>query len=402
MQIANPLYDAAFKYLMSNNRLAKKVLSVILDKEVLELELSQQEVLVENLQKQFTMYRLDFKALIRDREGKEEVVLIELQKSKLPTNVLRFRSYLSAAYAQKSKVVSEALPEYEVAYPIISIYIMGYNLPDIPVMAAKVDRKIIDLSKQEDLQTKGDFIARLPIPVNILQVRRLPKERRTRLEQFMTLFNQAWVKDERYILDLEEVPEGFEDVAKHLQMPLLDDKERLNLRAEQEVDNLFAAHEADIRIMEQTVERTRLQMETIQGEMHSMQGEMQSMQGEMHSMQETLSNTKETLQNTQETLHNTQEELKRKEEEAQALQRRQEEAQRRKEESQRQKEEAQRQKEEAQRQKEESQQRQEAAFQEAQEIKRKFAAILLQAGKSATEVAAETGLSVEAIKKLMK
>jgi len=47
MKIANPLYDHAFKYLMSNDKLARKVLSVILEKEVLELELSQQEVVVE-------------------------------------------------------------------------------------------------------------------------------------------------------------------------------------------------------------------------------------------------------------------------------------------------------------------------------------------------------------------
>lgn len=37
MQIVNPLYDKAFKYLMENERLAKKVISVILDEEIEEL-----------------------------------------------------------------------------------------------------------------------------------------------------------------------------------------------------------------------------------------------------------------------------------------------------------------------------------------------------------------------------
>jgi len=41
MKIAYPLYDHAFKYLMSNDRLAKKVLSTIMDKEILELEPAQ-------------------------------------------------------------------------------------------------------------------------------------------------------------------------------------------------------------------------------------------------------------------------------------------------------------------------------------------------------------------------
>lgn len=31
MKIINPLYDRAFKYLMENERLAKKVISVLLD-----------------------------------------------------------------------------------------------------------------------------------------------------------------------------------------------------------------------------------------------------------------------------------------------------------------------------------------------------------------------------------
>jgi hypothetical protein len=103
MKIANPLYDHAFKYLMSNDKLARKVLSVILEKEVLELELSQQEVVVEDEKRRFTLYRLDFKAVIMDENGRKETVLIELQKSKLPTNVLRFRNYLGMAYTQKIK-----------------------------------------------------------------------------------------------------------------------------------------------------------------------------------------------------------------------------------------------------------------------------------------------------------
>ncbi len=55
MKIANPLYDHAFKYLMSNDKLARKVLSVILEKEVLELELSQQEVVVKDEERRFTL-----------------------------------------------------------------------------------------------------------------------------------------------------------------------------------------------------------------------------------------------------------------------------------------------------------------------------------------------------------
>ena len=246
MQIANPLYDHAFKYLMSNDKLARKVLSVILEKEVLELELSQQEVVVEDEERRFTLYRLDFKAVIEDENGRRETVLIELQKSKLPTNVLRFRSYLGLAYTQKIRTKDpETQVEQDSALPIISIYILGYNVEDIPHVAIKVNHSIIDMSSQKELDLQSDFIDLLTHTTCILQVRRLPKQRRSRIEQFLTLFNQAWVMEQKYILDLQEVPEGFEDIAEYLQRPLQEEEIRAKLRAEEEMETLFAQQEAE-------------------------------------------------------------------------------------------------------------------------------------------------------------
>ena len=243
MKIANPLYDHAFKYLMSNDRLAKKVLSVILEKEVLELELQPQEVVIEDELRRFTLYRLDFKATIRDENGRREKVLIELQKSKLPTNVLRFRNYLGLAYMQKNAALPGKNTERDVL-PIISIYILGYNVQDIPVMAVRVNHKITDLSRQAELDIRSDFIDLLNHTSYVLQVRRLPPERQSRIERFMTLFNQAWVKEKGYILDLEDVPQEFKDIAEYLQKPLLENDIQEKLRAEEEVQLMFAEQEA--------------------------------------------------------------------------------------------------------------------------------------------------------------
>lgn len=262
MKIANPLYDHAFKYLMSNDKLARKVLSVILEKEVLELELSQQEVVVEDEDRRFTLYRLDFKAVILDENGRKETVLIELQKSKLPTNVLRFRSYLGLAYTQKIRTKNpETQVEHDSALPIISIYILGYNVEDIPHVAVKVNHKIMDMSSQQELDLQSDFIDLLTHTTCILQVRRLPEQRRSRIEQFLTLFNQAWVMEQKYILDLQEVPEGFEDIAEYLQRPLQEEEIRAKLRAEEEVEAIFAQQEADKAYYKRTAEEERRQKE---------------------------------------------------------------------------------------------------------------------------------------------
>ena len=41
--VANPLYDAVFKYLMEDERIAKTILSALLQKEVLEVKMRRNE-----------------------------------------------------------------------------------------------------------------------------------------------------------------------------------------------------------------------------------------------------------------------------------------------------------------------------------------------------------------------
>jgi hypothetical protein len=372
MKIANPLYDHAFKYLMSNDRLARKVLSVILEKEVLELELAQQEVVIEDQERRFTLYRLDFKALVRDENGRQEAVLIELQKSKLPTNVLRFRNYLGLSYTQKANA-PEASGKRDEVLPIISIYILGYNIEDIPVLATKVDRRIIDMSRHEELHIESDFIDLLTHTCYVLQVRRLPGERRSRIERFMTLFNQAWVAEEKFILDLEDVPEEFKDIAEYLQRPLKEEELRAKLRAEEEVEALFAmqeAEKAELRRQAEEERRARIQAEE-----------------QVEALSAMQKAEKEELR------RRTEEERRARiqaEEEVEALSAMQK----------AEKEELRKQVEEERRQKTEAQEREETAKAKAREIAFKIARLLLQHGASLEKVMQETGLTEDEVRHL--
>jgi hypothetical protein len=250
MKIINPLYDKAFKYLMENNKLAKKVLSVILDVEVTEVELSQQETIVPNQIKGLTMFRLDFKAVIREADGSKKTVLIELQKSKFYTDIQRFRNYLGASYlvkkldtGEKPDVAEEKPSEYHSIYPIIAIYILGYNLDDLPYLAVTVNGDVINSVNKKKLRVSSFFIEHLTHQSHIIQVLRLPPKQRTRLEKFLVLFNQAWCTDEGFIIDLPNVPEEFEDMATYLQGPLMDDDFRRNLEGEEQLDYIFEEQE---------------------------------------------------------------------------------------------------------------------------------------------------------------
>ena len=263
MKIVNPIYDKAFKYLMENNKLAKKVLSVILDVEVLEVALCQQETIVPDQIRGLVMYRLDFKAVIKEAGDSKKTVLIELQKSKFPTDIQRFRNYLGTSYLVKKKenweesVVAEAKPaEYQSIYPIIAIYILGYNLDDLPYLAVTVNRDVINSVNKEKLKVSSFFIEHLTHQAHIIQVLRLPQKRQTRLEKFLMLFNQAWCTDKGFILELQTIPEEFEDIANYLQGPLLDDDFRRHLEAEEQLDYIFEEQEArHLRQMAEALEQ---------------------------------------------------------------------------------------------------------------------------------------------------
>lgn len=252
MKIVNPLFDLAFKFLMENEKYARKVLSVILDQEVVEVTLGQQESVWPSPAKQLSYFRLDFKAVIRKADGSKQKVLVELQKSKSPGDIQRFRTYLGASYMSPNKeadLVKEHSPEYYGAYPLITIYILGYNMPEIPYMAIKVNRDVVDSVSKKRVKVKSSFIDHLTHEAHIIQVLRLPEKRRSRLEQFLTIFNQAWCTDQEFILDLQEVPEEFEDIAMYLQGPLIDEQSRRNLAFEEEVRGILDAKEETAEIL---------------------------------------------------------------------------------------------------------------------------------------------------------
>ena len=53
---------------------------------------------VDNETTRFSVFRIDFAARLRMADGSEQLVIIEIQKAKFPTDILRFRKYLGTQY----------------------------------------------------------------------------------------------------------------------------------------------------------------------------------------------------------------------------------------------------------------------------------------------------------------
>jgi len=74
MQVANPIYDVVFKFLMEDNIIAKLYISKIIEEDILELELCPQEKTANLSYRDITVYRLDFKAKIKTPDGYKVVI----------------------------------------------------------------------------------------------------------------------------------------------------------------------------------------------------------------------------------------------------------------------------------------------------------------------------------------
>ena len=95
VHVANPIYDSVFKFMMEDERVAKTILSALLKKEVLTVTIRPHEY-SNTTRDSLSMFRIDFAAQVREDNGEEQLVLIELQKTWLDTETLRFRQYLGA------------------------------------------------------------------------------------------------------------------------------------------------------------------------------------------------------------------------------------------------------------------------------------------------------------------
>ena len=134
---------------------------------------------------------------------------------------------------------------------------MGYELYEIPYLAIEVNNKIVDKHTKEEIKLESEFIEQLNHKSHIIQVRRLPENLKTKLERFLVFFNQAWISQEDYILDLQNIPEEYAEIAKYLQQPLADEEFVNNLKAEEEWEYNFTTIERKLYLAEQQKEEER-------------------------------------------------------------------------------------------------------------------------------------------------
>nr|VFJ72541.1 MAG: hypothetical protein BECKFW1821C_GA0114237_10355 [Candidatus Kentron sp. FW] len=235
MRIANPIYDAVFKYLMQNNEIAILILSTILEEEILALDLLPQETATVMKDRSFTVYHLDFAALIRTSEGEEKHVLIEIQKAKFAADIMRFRRYLGEQYIKGFPARGDKAQK---AIPIINIYFLGYKLEHIDVPVIEVLRHYYDAATGAEIPAREEFIENLTHDSFVIQIPQLGPERRTAAERLLAIFDQhRKVKDDWHVLDIDEeaYPEEYRKVVRWLNRAISEPAIKRAMQVEDEI-----------------------------------------------------------------------------------------------------------------------------------------------------------------------
>ena len=218
LHVANPIYDSVFKYIMSDERISKTILSALLKKEVVKVEMRPHEY-VNTTRDTLSMFRIDFAATVREKDAegfKDRVILIELQKTWLDTETLRFRQYLGAQYSNKINIRKDSPKGF--AYPMVAVYLLGHRVGDIEEPVVYVNHDVFDYNGEVVEEGKEDpFVESLTHNSIIVQIPRLKGRVNNRLEKVLSVFDQSRKDaEDKQVLNIDE--NKYEDDADMMYM----------------------------------------------------------------------------------------------------------------------------------------------------------------------------------------
>ena len=323
MKIANPIYDVVFKYLMEDSKSAKIILSALTGLDIVELELFPQEFIgavnsdipeEENLINKFKVYRLDFKAKVKSKEGEIRLVILEIQKSKVFTTPMRFRTYLGYQLNNKDyyQEIESDGKKYKAGLPIISIYFLGElinkKFAGIPVI--KVKKEILDAHNGNRLQIEDHFINSLFHEGIIVNIPALRTKRRDEIEILLSIFDQD-NKDSQHIMNINEVefPDKYRPIVRRLHKAVegkeLEEYMRMEDDFQAELDDLYMS----FKKAKQESEQARKESEQARKESEQARKESEQARKESEQVRKETEQVRKDIEQTEKYAEVTKKEL---------------------------------------------------------------------------------------------
>lgn len=265
MVVANPIYDTVFKFLMEDERIARTILSALLKRDIEKVEVRPHEY-ANTKRDSLSIFRIDFAATVREADGSSHLTLIELQKTWLPTETLRFRQYLGVQYENPRNMVAESKDQH--ALPMVAVYLLGHCVGDIEEPVIYVRHQAYNYNEQ--LVTKGipnAFVDSLTHDSIIVQIPRLQGKVNNRLDEILSIFDQSHVSaTSQHMLDLDDSLYDDDDVEmqrilRKLLMAASDADMRMDMNVEDEYFSIIERLDTDLLLKDQQLKQQDLQIQ---------------------------------------------------------------------------------------------------------------------------------------------
>ena len=307
MTIANPIYDTVFKYLMEDERIARTILSALLKEDIVKVEVRPHEYA--NGQKEvLSIFRIDFGATIRKPDGQEQLILIELQKTWLPTETLRFRQYLGVHYQNPKNIVTDSDDRH--ALPMVAIYLLGHTVGEIDEPVVYVRHQAFDYN--DEPVTKGipnRFIDSLNHDSILVQIPRLHGRINNRLDKVLSIFDQTRVSSEsEHYLSLDEsafdtADSDMQPIIHRLMMAAASVELRQNMNVEDEYYSIIKEQEGKLYGMEREIAEKVREIAEKDGQLAEKDGQLAEKDGQLKQLVNMLLKAGQSLDDIAETLH---------------------------------------------------------------------------------------------------
>ena len=261
--VANPIYDIVFKYLMEDERIARTILSALLKKDITRVEVRPHEY-ANDKRDTLSVFRIDFGATIREEDGSEHLILIELQKTWLETETLRFRQYLGVQYQNPKNIVEESRDRH--ALPMIAVYLLGHKVGDIEEPVLYVRHDSFDYNGQR--VTKGlpnAFVDSLTHDSIIVQIPRLHGQINTRLDKVLSIFDQTRKdQDNQQVLNLDDTlyenDTDMQHIVRRLLMAATNADVRMDMNVEDEYYSVIEKRDTEILMRDRELAEKNVQL----------------------------------------------------------------------------------------------------------------------------------------------
>jgi hypothetical protein len=188
-------------------------------------------------------------------------VLIELQKTNVLFDILRFRRYLGSQYRKEEDVIQPDGSSAKESLPIVTIYFLGFHLSQTLPAVIKVDRQYIDVLSGKSIAERNDFIECLTHDSYVIQIPGLELEMKNRLEYVLSIFKQEKLvkgdkrlKDYAYEIEDELLQKILKQLAKAAANNKLLEQMEMEELAQHEYETAFAPLERKIEKHEKTID----------------------------------------------------------------------------------------------------------------------------------------------------